>query len=271
MWTPKQIEYLFKHYPDTSSVDIAVKIGKKVDAVRYMAYKHKLKKSEAYKNAMYSIGGKLLIKYSEDRSVWTADKIKYLSDNYADMSTDDIAKHLKITRSQVYNKAHHMNLHKSEEYIKEILTKEAARLPEAGKAYRFTKGLIPFNKGQKMSAELYEKCKPTMFKPGQKPHNTKYDGHERMTKDGYIEVRIRQGKYKLKHRHVWEQTNGSIPRDSIIVFKDGNKLNCTIDNLEMITKAENMMRNTMRRFPVELQQSIKLIHKLKKQINEKQN
>ena len=33
------------------------------------------------------------------------------------------------------------------------------------------------------------------------------------------------------HHVVWEQNNGKIPKDHKIYFKDGNSLNCKIDNL----------------------------------------
>jgi hypothetical protein len=39
----------------------------------------------------------------------------------------------------------------------------------------------------------------------------------------------------------------------------------------MITKRENMLRNTVTKYPLELQQLIKLNNKLKTTLNEKQN
>jgi hypothetical protein len=100
----------------------------------------------------------------------------------------------------------------------------------------------------------------------------KYDGHERIcAKDGYVYIRIAKGKYVLKHRLVWEQHNGPIPKGHIIIFKDRNKLNLNIDNLQMVTLRENMLRNTVTKYPIELQQLIKLNNKLKTTLNEKQN
>ena len=45
---------------------------------------------------------------------------------------------------------------------------------------RFQKGLIPHNKGKKMSPEVYEKAKATMFKSGNIPHNHRAVGSERV-------------------------------------------------------------------------------------------
>jgi hypothetical protein len=69
------------------------------------------------------------------------------------------------------------------------------------------------------------------------------------------------------HRVVWEQHNGSIPPGHVVRFKDGNTMHWDINNLEMIDMRNNMDRNTIQRFPVEIQEVIKLNSKLKKKIN----
>jgi hypothetical protein len=113
---------------------------------------------------------------------------------------------------------------------------------------RFKKGDTPTNKGVKMiewmKPEMIERIKITQFKKGNAPHNTKYDGAERICKDGYIEIRIRKGKYVHKHRHEWEKVNGLIPEGLILVCRTENKLNSHPDNWELITRVENMNRNS---------------------------
>jgi hypothetical protein len=211
------------------------------------------------------------IDHPKNQKDMTPKQRQYLIDAFPNTDTKIIAEKLKLTREQVYNKAYWLGLKKDKEYMEKLIAREAAKLRILGENCRFQKGHTPANKGQKMSTDLYEKVKPTMFKKGHTPHNAKYDGHERITKDGYIEIRIRLGKYILKHRHLWEQHNGKIPKGMIIVFKDKNKLNCTIENLEIITKAENMRRNTVHRYPEEIKNTIKILTKLKKKINEKQD
>ena len=46
--------------------------------------------------------------------------------------------------------------------------------------------------------------------------------------------------WKRKHRVVWENANGKIPKDRKIIFLDGNKLNCELENLALVTKAESI-------------------------------
>ena len=70
----------------------------------------------------------------------------------------------------------------------------------------FKKGHVPANKGIKLEkdGELYNKMRHTFFQKGNKPHNTKFDGHERLNVEGYVEVRIAERKYVFKHRLLWE-------------------------------------------------------------------
>ena len=190
---------------------------------------------------------------------------------YPNYYAQDIARAINRSVNAVYNIAQKMGLKKSEAFMQMEYERQGKRLLMAGKNSRFNKGKIPHNKGKKMDPSTYERVKPTMFQKGIVPHNTKYNGHERISKDGYVEVRIRKGKYALKHRVIWEQVNGKVPKNHILIFKDGNKQNITLENLELITLRENMLRNSISRFPPELISTIKAVHKLKKAIYEKQN
>ena len=109
----------------------------------------------------------------------------------------------------------------------------------SGLTGRFEKGEIPYNKGKKMPAEVYEKCKATMFKKGDKPKTLREIGSERINKDGYIEVKVStSGPWKLKHRMVYENYyNVKLQSNDIITFLDDNPLNCNIDNLVLIKRS----------------------------------
>lgn len=109
---------------------------------------------------------------------------------------------------------------------------------------RFKKGSIPANKGKKMSAETYAKSSKTMFKKGNTPQNYRTVGSERINVNGYIEIKVKDPRtWKLKHRVIWEQHNGKIPKGMIVIFKDNNPLNCSVDNLMLISKDENLKMN----------------------------
>jgi len=109
---------------------------------------------------------------------------------------------------------------------------------------RFKKGTVPPNKGKKMSAEQYAKSSRTMFKKGGIPQNYRPVGSERVNVDGYIEIKVADpSKWELKHRVVWEESNGKIPAGMNLIFKDNNPLNVKLDNLMLVTRAENMIIN----------------------------
>lgn len=52
------------------------------------------------------------------------------------------------------------------------------------------------------------------------------------------------GKFRHYHRYLWEQAYGKVPKGYNIVFKDGNTLNCVLENLECITDREIQLRNS---------------------------
>ena len=109
----------------------------------------------------------------------------------------------------------------------------------SGLTGKFRKGQTPHNKGKKMPKEVYEKVKHTMFAKGNVPPNHRPVGSERISKDGYIEVKVAEpNKWRLKQRVVYEETKGKIPEGCPIIFLDGNKRNFDIDNLRCITRSE---------------------------------
>ena len=116
----------------------------------------------------------------------------------------------------------------------------------SGMDTRFKKGTVPPNKGKKMSAEQYAKSSRTMFKKGGIPQNYRPVGSERVTVDGYIEIKVADpSKWELKHRFIWEESNGKIPAGMNLIFKDNNPLNVKLDNLMLVTRAENMEMNNI--------------------------
>lgn len=114
----------------------------------------------------------------------------------------------------------------------------------SGLTGKFRKGQTPHNKGKKMPKEVYEKVKHTMFAKGNVPPNHRPVGSERISKDGYIEVKVEEpNKWRLKQRVVYEEAKGKIPEGCPIIFLDGNKRNFDIDNLRCITRSELLYLN----------------------------
>lgn len=105
---------------------------------------------------------------------------------------------------------------------------------------RFKKGQVPWNKGLKGVNGTSE----SRFKKGHIPHSARPVGYERINKDGHVEVKVEgQRQMVYKHRWTWEQHNGKIPSDCVVTFKDGDRTNCNIENLELMTRAELVILN----------------------------
>ena len=127
--------------------------------------------------------------------------------------------------------------------IKNFKTRYKAKSGTAGG--QFKKGNIPYNKGKKMPSEIYEKVKGTMFKKHHTPHNHREVGSERISKDGYIEIKTKEpNKWELKHRVVYRDFyKDDIKRNEVVIMLDGNKLNLSPENLQKITRAELVRYN----------------------------
>lgn len=110
----------------------------------------------------------------------------------------------------------------------------------SGLTGRFEKGHKTWNKGTKGLTTSNK----TSFKKGNIPHNYRPVGSERITKDGYIEIKIEDpNKWQLKHRFVYENIYGDIPAGHNVMFADKNKRNFDKDNLILVSKGEGLIMN----------------------------
>jgi hypothetical protein len=168
---------------------------------------------------------------------FTLEEDKYLRDNYLTIPAKTMSKKLGRSESGARQRMKLLGL--------KVPAEVTLKFQENS---RFKKGDIPPNKGVKitewMKREMIERIKSTQFKKGNTPHNTKFDGAERICKDGYIEIRISKANWIHKHRHEWEKVYGTIPKGLILVCKTENKLKSHPDNWELITRVENMNRNS---------------------------
>lgn len=200
---------------------------------------------------------------------WTDKEVALLRELYPrpDLFAKDIAARLGCRLSQVYYKAKALGLSRPPE-IAVLCGKQLAANP-ASVTTRFHKGLIPPNKGKKMSPELYARCAPTMFKKGHKPATQVPVGTEVVTTDGYVKVKVADpNKWRYKHHLIWEEHNGPIPKGYNIQFKDKNPLNVTLDNLYIISRSDQMRNENslVCRYPEDLQAAIRLRGAVKRAI-----
>lgn len=128
----------------------------------------------------------------------------------------------------------------------------------SGLTGRFEKGHIPMNKGKKwdeyLTKEQQERARKTTFKKGNKPANAVEIGEEHMRysgskpdDEGYVCVKVCDGKgnknWIPKQRVIYEQHHGPIPTDHKVIFADGDRFNFDIDNLILVSNAEEFIMN----------------------------
>ena len=197
---------------------------------------------------------------------WKPHEIELLKQHYADTTIHELMQMLNKTERSIYSQAYLLKLKKSAEYEEKRRLQDIENIRK-NTTKRFQKGNTPWNKGIKGSIPK----NVTSFQKGLIPKNTREVGDTRLDKEGYIVIKVANKKWIRKHRLIWEQAHGEIPKGYVIRIKDGNKENFSLENMELITCADNMRLNTMHRFPEELKQTIRLLKKLKKKINEKQD
>lgn len=115
----------------------------------------------------------------------------------------------------------------------------------------YQRGHSPGNKGRKieeyMSPEAVAKVRQSTFKKGHRPANEKELGSIMVMK-GRKYIKVSQAEYlwdrwKPYNHYIWEQHHGPVPEGRKIMHKDGDPMNCDIDNLELVTFAELVTMN----------------------------
>ena len=94
---------------------------------------------------------------------------------------------------------------------------------------------------------------------------------EKTSPHGYVKIKTAAGQWEYKHRLIWKQANGPIPEGHNIIFADGNPLNCSLENLILVSIADSVkLTNSGLRFnDPELTQTGVAIVKLKNKLKEK--
>jgi hypothetical protein len=149
------------------------------------------------------------------------------------------------------------------------------------KSGQFTPGHETWNKGIAGSTGNHENSRKHQFmaggRTGSAAQNYRAIGSELLGKDGVLlrkvsDTGVRRNDWRAVHALVWESVHGPIPAGYIVVFHAGKRTNVgsliTIDRVELITRAENMRRNSyLTRYPKGVADVIRLRGALNRKIN----
>lgn len=210
------------------------------------------------------------------RRFWTSEELERLRVLYPDRPTAEVALMLGRSLCAVYGAADKAGLAKSAAYL---ASPAACRLRReatpASIATRFKPGQVPFNKGLRHDAGWSPgRMRETQFKRGARTgvaaENWCPIGTIRTDGEGFLRIKVREGTageaygfgntkiWPLLNRHVWEQHHGPIPPSHAIVFRDGDRSNVDIGNLECISRRDLMLRNSSQRWGKEVFEVIQL-------------
>lgn len=217
------------------------------------------------------------------RRAWTPYEIGELRTWYAIWPISKLAAHIGCSVAQVSQAAYHHGLRKSPQH----LAKQRAQCQHAGNdpgaAHRFKPGFTPWNKGVPGSTGKHPNTAANHFKPGnlngRAAHLVQPIGALHVTDEGILERKTGTlpGASNLRwtpvHRLVWQAAHGPVPAGHIVAFKPGRKSTelalITLDAIELITRAENMRRNSLHNLPKDLAELVQLRGALNRQINKR--
>lgn len=213
------------------------------------------------------------------RRFWSEVDLELLRRNFADSHTADLASVLNRKPAQVLAKANSMGLHKCRDFIAEVARQRSAVPGHGGVATRFKPGLVPANKGLRRPGFAPGNMARTQFKPGSRPHTWVPVGSFTVI-DGTLEQKLNDDprpknvRWKAYHRIVWERANGPVPAGHVVAFKPGRKSLdpelITLDAVELITRKQLALRNSIHNLPGELAEVCRLRGSLKRAITQRQ-
>jgi hypothetical protein len=259
-WSPTEEAILRRSWPEIRTADIAALIARSPKAIKTRAKVLRLKK----KNRIYHR--------------WTAAEDRVLRAQYPNLKTAELAKRFGATILSTYQRAHKIGARKSDEYLARKMEIEAALLRRVGMAGRFQPGHPPANKGLKRPGWSPGCMAETQFKKGRRSRNYLPVGTIRADSDGWLRRKIAEGLggfgngrvWEFIHRGVWEDAHGPIPKGYAVVFKDKDRTHVALDNLELVSRGELMLRNTIHNLPPALKQVIMLTGALKRKIRNRE-
>lgn len=200
---------------------------------------------------------------------WTSEERDAVLRLYASHSAAELAVIVGKPLGSIYDMAGRLGLRKSTDWIADRARERAREPNNPMHKTRFQPGHKTWNAGMKG----LRFSPATEFKPGNTPHTWRPIGHTRQTKDGYLERKIAdtgttRRDFAPLHHLIWRMHGGSIPRGYALTFRDGNIHNLDVNNLELITRAELMRRNSVHRYPAPIVQAVRAKAVLVRKINQ---
>lgn len=237
-WTVEETELLITHYPDMQTQTLGKILNRSISQITSKASHLGLAKKNAYRSDR---SGKLM---KSKIFHWTEKDVSILKALYPNRLSQEIADILGIEVHKVHSKANKLGIKKSAEFfcgassgrIKPV--RDDAFLPEGRRARNY----LPIGS--------------ETISSGFRVRKVSHLGSQRQ-------------RWRAVHHLVWEEVNGAIPKGYRLLFKDGNRMNIALDNLELVRKEDILARNTVNRYGPQIQELNRLRGLLSQQINKR--
>jgi hypothetical protein len=157
---------------------------------------------------------------------WTKREIAIIRRDYPNKATKLIAAALKRPLSGIYKAAESLGVKKSAAFLASSESGRLTKLSAAGIAYRYAKGHVPANAGQRRPGYAPGRMAQTQFKkgrPASAARNYKPIGSFRINADGYLDRKLSdfglpQKRWQPVHRLIWIEAKGPIPAGHAVAF-----------------------------------------------------
>lgn len=203
------------------------------------------------------------------RHAWTPEQDAALRERFPTTASAALAMELGVSCTQLNGRATKLGLRKSKAYLSKM-----SRAKILGVTTRFKPGHTPFNKGIK-GWKAGGRSADTQFKKGAHPHSWKPIGSERMSKEGYLQRKLTDTGYPPRdwvpvHHIIWRAAGFDIPKGYRLVFKNGDKTRIEIDNLELVSIADLLRRNSYHNYGKDIARLVQLRGAITRQIHRRE-
>lgn len=209
---------------------------------------------------------------NRQRHVWTPAEVEILRARYPDEDTAQLAALLGLRVGQLHDQAARRGIVKSAAFLSALKKTASLTAMAAGKLTQFQPGQTPWNKGIPFQAR--GRSAETQFKAKSMPPNYRPLGSVRLS-GGFWQRKMTETGYSPRdwvpiHHIVWRASGQEIPESHALCFRDGNRANFDLANLELVSRVELMARNSVHNAGPEIAKLQQLRGAIMRQINQRE-
>ncbi|OIN59789.1 HNH endonuclease signature motif containing protein [Arsenicibacter rosenii] len=214
-WSQQELDFLKDNYLHMTNEELTVALGRTKGAVQTCLHKRlRVTRPAGWFSQHHH-------RFKKQDNIWSQAEIGFVRENIELMTNEEIARELGRTKGGVKSIIRRYNLLRSKEAISRF-----GKRPNAG---HYKKGQLPLN-------TIYDEGEVVRIR-----HAKTGAGRQKLP---YKYIKLDMGKWQQYHQVIWIRANGPIPDKHIVVFRNGDQMDCRLENLELITLKENAIRNS---------------------------